>query len=58
VVAFQPTEDDLSVMGLRPMDWARRPAVARQARVSTLRRLARADTRERLAAMMSGRRGG
>lgn len=58
VVAFQPTEDDLSVIGLRFMDWARRPAVARQARVSTLRRLARADTRQRLSALMSRRRGG
>ena len=52
VVAFQPTPEDLPVMGLRAMDWERRPAVARQVRRSTLRRLARADTREQLQLLM------
>lgn len=51
VMAFQPTLDDLAVMGLRAMDWRRRGPVARQARLSTLRRLARADTQERLGAI-------
>jgi NTE family protein len=48
VVAFQPTPDDVEVMGLNAMDPDRRGPVARQVRESTLRRLARADTRARL----------
>jgi NTE family protein len=49
VLAFQPTGDDVAVMGLNAMDARRRIEVARHVRESTLRRLARADTRERLA---------
>jgi NTE family protein len=49
VVAFQPTPDDVEVMGLNAMDPDRRGPVARQVQESTLRRLARADTRARLA---------
>ncbi len=49
VLAFQPTGDDVAVMGLNAMDARRRIEVARHIRESTLRRLARADTRERLA---------
>ncbi len=49
VVAFQPTGDDADVMGVNAMDPSRRAAVARQAYESTLRRLDRADTRQRLA---------
>jgi NTE family protein len=49
VVAFQPTVEDIAVMGPNAMDPARRVAVARQAHESTLRRLDRADTRARLA---------
>jgi NTE family protein len=52
VLAFQPTPDDLAVMGLRAMAWARRPNVARQAHSSTLRRLARRDMQERLAPLI------
>lgn len=48
VVAFQPTAEDADVMGFNAMDADRRAAVALQARDSTLRRLERADTRERL----------
>ena len=48
VMAFQPTPDDAAVMGPNAMDPARRSVVAGQARESTLRRLARADTQARL----------
>ncbi len=51
VVAFQPTGDDIEVMGLNTMDPSRRAPVARQVHESTLRRLSRADTRARLAAL-------
>ena len=51
VVAFQPTEDDIGIMGSNAMDPTRRAAIAGQARTSTLRRLGRADTRARLAAL-------
>jgi NTE family protein len=51
VVAFQPTADDAAVMGPNAMDPARRVPVARQARQSAGRRLARDDTRARLAAL-------
>ena len=47
VLAFQPTDADLSVMGLNAMDPTRRADVARQAIESTRRRLDRADARER-----------
>jgi NTE family protein len=53
VVAFQPTADDIEVMGSNAMDPNRRGPVARQVHESTLRRLARADTRARLAALQS-----
>ncbi len=48
VIAFQPTAQDAAVIGPNPMDADRRAAVARQARQSTLRRLAHADIRARL----------
>jgi NTE family protein len=51
VIAFQPTVDDLSVIGPNPMDPTRRGPVARRAYESTLRRLARRDVRDRLAAL-------
>lgn len=51
VLAFQPTAEDAEVMGPNAMDPARRAAIAQQAYRSTQRRLARADTRERLAAL-------
>lgn len=51
VVAFQPTADDVGVMGDNAMDADRRPAVARQAYESTRRRLERGDTRARLAVL-------
>ncbi|HEX2851178.1 MAG TPA: patatin-like phospholipase family protein [Acidimicrobiales bacterium] len=49
VIAFQPTLEDARVMGANAMDPRRREATAGQVRESTLRRLARADTRRRLA---------
>jgi NTE family protein len=52
VVAFQPTVTDAAVMGLNPMDPGPRTAIARQAYKSTLRRLERADTRERLEVLL------
>jgi NTE family protein len=51
VLAFQPTAADAAVIGPNPMDPERRAAIARQARESTLHRLARADTRGRLKAI-------
>ena len=51
VVAFQPTDDDIGIMGSNAMDPTRRAAIAGQARASTLRRISRADTRARLAAL-------
>jgi NTE family protein len=48
VIAFHPTTEDQAVMGLNAMDPRRRAAVVRQARTSTLRRLERADVRQRL----------
>ena len=53
VVAFQPTDDDIAVMGANAMDPRRRAAIARHARESTLRRLERHDTRERLAPLLA-----
>lgn len=50
-VAFQPTEADITMMGHNAMDPTRRAAIAGQARLSTLRRLARSDTQVRLAAL-------
>ena len=54
VLAFQPTPPDLAVMGLNAMDASRRADVARQARASTLRRLARSDTQRRLGLLAGG----
>lgn len=51
VVGFQPTTEDAQVMGINAMDPTRRAAIARQAYESTLRRLERADTRDRLAVL-------
>jgi len=51
VIAFQPTPEDAAVMGPNAMDPGRRVPVARQAHGSAVRRLARADTRARLAAL-------
>jgi NTE family protein len=51
VVAFQPTAEDVEVMGGNAMDPSRRAPVARRVHESTLRRLARADTRARLAVL-------
>jgi NTE family protein len=53
VVAFQPTATDAAVMGVNAMDPSRRSAIARQAYESTHRRLAHADTRDRLAALFA-----
>lgn len=50
-MAFQPTGDDLAVMRGNALDPSKRGPVARQARESTLQRLARSDTDRRLAAL-------
>ena len=50
VIAFQPMAEDTAVMGLNAMDASKR-AIAEQVHVSTLRRLERADVRERLAGL-------
>jgi NTE family protein len=49
VLAFQPTADDATVMGLNAMDPARRASVADRTFESTLARLRRADVRDRVA---------
>jgi NTE family protein len=51
VVAFSPTPEDRSAIGLNPMDERRRAPVARQARDSALRRLDRPEVRDQLAAL-------
>ncbi|WCO66118.1 patatin-like phospholipase family protein [Iamia majanohamensis] len=51
VVAFQPTADDVAVMGGDALDRSRLGPIARRARESTLRRLACPDMAERLAAL-------
>lgn len=51
VVAFQPTAEDASVMGVNALDYGRRAAVSRAVRASTSRRLERDDVRRRLAAL-------
>ena len=51
VVVFQPTPDDLAVMGWNAMDFRRREAVARQARRTAEARLSRAHVRDHLAAL-------
>jgi NTE family protein len=54
VVAFQPTIDDVEVMGVPTMDPGRQGVVARQIHESTLRRLSRIDTRSRLSILEHG----
>jgi len=51
VMAFQPTAADLEVMAGDSLDPRRFAPVAAAAEASTRRRLARADVRERLAAL-------
>ena len=48
VITFQPTPDDLAVMGVNAMDPSRTADVTRQARVSAHHRLGRADAAERV----------
>jgi len=54
VLAFQPTADDLNVMGMNAMDPSRRGPVTTQARESTLKKLEREDTRALLSLLHSG----
>jgi hypothetical protein len=49
VLAFQPTAEDASLMGLNAMDPSRRAAVAAAVRVSAARRLERVDVADRVA---------
>jgi NTE family protein len=49
VLAFQPTAEDASLMGLNAMDPSRRAAVSAAIRVSAARRLERADVADRVA---------
>jgi NTE family protein len=53
VLAFQPTADDLTQMGLNAMDRSKRAPVTRQARESALKKLERDDTRA-LLSLFSG----
>ena len=53
VLAFQPTDADLRVMGLNAMDPSRRAEVTRQAVNSTRLRLARSHARERSSILAS-----
>ena len=39
VLTFEPTSEDLDVMGMNPMDWKRRPRVVQQVRDSARRRI-------------------
>jgi hypothetical protein len=55
VLAFQPTGDDLKVMGMNAMDPARRGPVTQQARTSALKKLERADVRSILGALSTVR---
>jgi NTE family protein len=48
VLTFQPTADDLAVMGLNAMEGSKRIDVARQAAESARRRLDRADATDRV----------
>jgi NTE family protein len=49
VIAFQPTPEDIAIMGVNAMDIGRRGSVATQVHRSTLTRLERPDVRGRLA---------
>lgn len=51
VVAFQPTGDDLRMMGMNAMDPARRAPVTKRARESALRKLERDEIRSVLGAL-------
>jgi NTE family protein len=51
VIAFQPTGDDLKMMGMNAMDPARRAPVTNQARESALRNLERDEVRSVLGAL-------
>jgi NTE family protein len=51
VLAFQPTGDDLKVMGMNAMDPARRGPVTTQARESALKKLERNDVRSVLGSL-------
>jgi NTE family protein len=51
VVAFQPTGDDLRLMGMNAMDPSRRAPVTRQARESAMKKVQRADVRAVLGAL-------
>jgi NTE family protein len=53
VLAFQPTGDDLAMMGMNAMDPARRAPVTNQARQSARKKLEREDTRA-LLSLLSG----
>ena len=56
VFAFQPTGDDLKVMGMNAMDPARRGPVTQQARESTLKKLERDDVQSVLGSLKAGMR--
>jgi len=54
VLAFQPTGDDLRLMGMNAMDPARRAPVTRQARESARKKLERDDIQSVLSLLHSG----
>jgi NTE family protein len=54
VLAFQPTGDDLNLMGMNAMDPGRRGPVTKQARASTLKKLERDDVQSVLSLLHSG----
>jgi len=54
VLAFQPTGDDLKLMGMNAMDPARRAPVTRQARESARKKLERDDVQSVLSLLHSG----
>ncbi len=51
VLAFQPTGDDLKVMGMNAMNPARRGPVTTQARESALKKLERDDVQSVLGSL-------
>ncbi len=54
VLAFQPTADDLKVMGMNAMNPSRRAPVTRQAKQSALKKLEREDTNALLSPLFTG----
>jgi NTE family protein len=56
VLTFQPTDSDLSAMGLNAMDGSRSTDVTNAARSSALRRLTRPDARDRAAILANAAR--